>query len=406
MTPILGTASVTAHQAHAWADGHDCAPVFHEVIDALYAAADKTEVRADVLVAQSAHETGFARFGRALTPEHHNTCGLKVPHPVGPDDNPDDHERFPSWQAGAEAHANHLRWPYCGRDPIGVVAPRSQHTATASWAGTVTTVEGLSTKWAPSTTYHTKIVAYLEEMEAMTGSITIVLRHEWGARNPRSRHRIDTPTPELWLHHTAGVLDANGNGVWWDDMRGIQDFHMDGRGWSDIAYSFVIGGGQIFEGRGAGIAGGHTKGHNTISHAICLIGDYTWMKPRRHDIEAIARLLAHGHREGWWPAQFTGGHRDASGASTACPGNNLAAALPDINALARHYLTPTPTEEDEMFDEIVRLHEFYLGAPADKRPRQWNDDLKKSLDHHYTYYAGGRPLADIVGDFRSTAGYV
>jgi hypothetical protein len=174
----------------------------------------------------------------------------------------------------------------------------------------------------------------------------IIGRAEWGARPARSRHVIDTPTPELWLHHSAGALDAGGNGVWWDDVRGIQRYHVDGRGWSDIAYSFLVGGGLIFEGRGVGIAGGHTKGHNTISHAICLIGNYDWMTATPEDLAAIGWLVGEGRRRGWW-VDLSGGHGDASGASTACPGRHLEAAIPTIRA-AGTPAPPIPQEDDDV----------------------------------------------------------
>lgn len=181
----------------------------------------------------------------------------------------------------------------------------------------------------------------------------IITRAEWGAAPAKHRTYIATPTPRLWLHHTAGALDAGGNGVWWDDVRGIQDFHMrpksqGGRGWSDIAYSFLVGGGQIFEGRGVGIAGGHTAGDNTLSHAICLIGDYTWMTPKQADLEAIAWLIAHGREHGWW-GDLTGPHRDAPGAATQCCGRNLIDKIPDLRRMATT-TRPTPvapqSEED------------------------------------------------------------
>lgn len=186
----------------------------------------------------------------------------------------------------------------------------------------------------------------------------IVTRAEWGAQRATSRTVIDTPTRRLWLHHSAGALDANGNGVWWDDVRGIQNFHMrpvsdGGKGWSDIAYSFLVGGGQIFEGRGVGIAGGHTKGDNTGSHAICLIGDYSWMTPKQEDLQAIAWLMGHGKAQGWW-GDLTGPHRDAPGASTACCGVNLIACIPDLHHIASAP-TPDPIQEDDedMAKQIV-----------------------------------------------------
>jgi hypothetical protein len=155
----------------------------------------------------------------------------------------------------------------------------------------------------------------------------IVSRAEWDARPPKTTpYRIPIPTPELWLHHTAS---ADGGAA---RVRAIQDFHMDVRGWSDIAYSFLINGaGQIFMGRGVGIAGGHTAGHNTISHAICVLGNFNDDQPTDAAVASIVELARHGYAQGWWPEGFTGGHRDASGANTSCPGDNLHELLPYIN---------------------------------------------------------------------------
>lgn len=186
--------------------------------------------------------------------------------------------------------------------------------------------------------------------------LRIIPREEAGLVPPRYRNLIPTPTAELWLHHSAGALDAGGNGVWWDDVQGIQRFHMapksqGGKGWSDIAYSFLVGGGQVFEGRGAGVAGGHTAGDNSSSHAICLIGDYTWMVPKQEDLEAIAWLMRHGREQGWWD-ELTGPHRDAPGAQTTCCGTNLIACIPDLRHMAS---TPSPTPSPTPFPSLSPL---------------------------------------------------
>jgi hypothetical protein len=107
---------------------------------------------------------------------------------------------------------------------------------------------------------------------------------------------------------------------------------MDTRGWNDIAYSFLINHeGTIYEGRGVGIAGGHTAGHNTISHAVCLLGNFEIDRPTAAALASLVELGRHGHAEGWWREGFTGGHRDASGASTSCPGKFLYTQLATIN---------------------------------------------------------------------------
>lgn len=192
-------------------------------------------------------------------------------------------------------------------------------------------------------------------------TIDFVTRAEWGARPPAwGPYPVDAmPTPELWLHHTAS---AGSDEV---SMRAIQDFHMDVRGWSDIAYSFLIDNDapdvDTFIGRGAGIAGGHTLGHNEHSHAICVIGDYTSVPPHEDTLEAISKLVAYGYQEGWWPLGFTGGHRDASGANTSCPGDALWPLIGSINQRAVAIY-----EESQEVPQFTDAQAAKLAAVADE----------------------------------------
>lgn len=161
----------------------------------------------------------------------------------------------------------------------------------------------------------------------------IIARGEWGARPPRYRTAIRTPTSELWLHHAAGAVLPGDNSVSASDLRrirSIQDYHMDRQGWSDIAYSFLLDpDGNIFEGRGAGMAGGHTRGRNTISHGICVMGHYDRQTPESGLPLRLAELVRHGAEKGWWLPYFTGGHRDVS--ATSCPGSRLYPLIGQIN---------------------------------------------------------------------------
>src|SRR5262249_30661921 len=73
-------------------------------------------------------------------------------------------------------------------------------------------------------------------------------RAEWGAR-PNKEPYAPTAYTRITLHHTSGpqtkTLPESLR-----EVRFIQDFHQDGRGWSDIAYHFLIdAAGNIFEGR-------------------------------------------------------------------------------------------------------------------------------------------------------------
>ena len=59
------------------------------------------------------------------------------------------------------------------------------------------------------------------------------------------------------------------------ECRAIQNYHMDSNGWSDIGYSFLIGGdGNVYEGRGWNKVGAHTYGFNDVGYGIDFIGTF------------------------------------------------------------------------------------------------------------------------------------
>lgn len=118
---------------------------------------------------------------------------------------------------------------------------------------------------------------------------------------------------------------------------------MDSRGWADIAYSFLIGDdGTIFEGRGFGVVGGHTAGDNSTSHALCLLGNFQGRRPTAAALDSLVWLAKHGRDRGFWIPTL-GGHRDAPGASTACPGNHLYALLPELRSRVNGSSAPEPS---------------------------------------------------------------
>jgi hypothetical protein len=167
-----------------------------------------------------------------------------------------------------------------------------------------------------------------------------VSRAEWGARPPTSAFsRMATPTPRLWVHHTG--TEQHGAAA----LRAIQRYHQDTRGWKDIAYNFLVDDdGTIYEGRGAGIAGGATAGDNTLSHAVCLLGNFETRSATPAAFRTLVDLARHGRSARWW-VPTCGGHRDAPGASTACPGRYLYARLADVRReIDRPAPEPLPEE--------------------------------------------------------------
>ena len=57
------------------------------------------------------------------------------------------------------------------------------------------------------------------------------------------------------------------------DVEDIRDWHVNGNGWSDVGYHYVIKlDGTVQEGRPISRTGAHCKGHNRRTVGICYIG--------------------------------------------------------------------------------------------------------------------------------------
>lgn len=189
----------------------------------------------------------------------------------------------------------------------------------------------------------------------------IISRQDWGAKYARGFRAAPLPARALWEHHSATTAPPP-NATFEQDAAAVRTLERIGqeRFRGGISYTFAVcPSGRVFEGHGVDRQGAHTGGQNTTSRAICLVGNYDTAKPTEAMLDAVAELVAHGHREGWWPAQLTGGHRDAPGASTACPGRHAHALIGEINRRAR-----APKEDDMSraeVDEILQRIDVQVG---------------------------------------------
>jgi hypothetical protein len=162
----------------------------------------------------------------------------------------------------------------------------------------------------------------------------------------------------VFVHHTDTATSAPCS----DSariVRGIYAYHVRVNGWNDIGYNFLVDKcGTVFEGRYGGmtkpVLGAQTKGFNTGSAGIAVIGTYTSAWPPRAAVRALERLIAWRldvahvnpvarvemvssgnprYRAGRHVVfNAVSGHRD--GYPTSCPGSALYALLPRIRAAA------------------------------------------------------------------------
>lgn len=103
----------------------------------------------------------------------------------------------------------------------------------------------------------------------------IVSRKAWGARPARDRTYQDARSvKELFIHYSES---PGGQYAFADQRRAaqqIQDFHMDSRGWSDVAYSYLVFNSsrpRVFAGRGARVVPAAQLNHNTNTVAVCVV---------------------------------------------------------------------------------------------------------------------------------------
>ncbi|XP_035232035.1 peptidoglycan-recognition protein 1-like isoform X4 [Stegodyphus dumicola] len=124
--------------------------------------------------------------------------------------------------------------------------------------------------------------------------IEIVSRAQWQARQPKWTVPIHRQVEHVFIAHTV-TPECHNKEMCSARMRSMQNFHMDMKGWSDISYTFVIGGdGRVYEGVGWTRQGIHTYGWNSKSHGIAFIGNYMNVEPNSQMLNAARRLIICG----------------------------------------------------------------------------------------------------------------
>lgn len=165
----------------------------------------------------------------------------------------------------------------------------------------------------------------------MEKAVKIVSRGQWGAAAPKQKEHLGGPAKRVVIHHTA-LKSCKGLAECKDEILSIQQLHMKERHFDDIGYNFLIGGdGRVFEGRGWGVMGAHTKGHNGDSLGIAFMGNFNNDTPSKEAILSVKQLLMSGVLQGFIQPEFIlYGHRDLC--ATECPGENLYTALSQLRS--------------------------------------------------------------------------
>jgi hypothetical protein len=161
------------------------------------------------------------------------------------------------------------------------------------------------------------------------------------------------------LHYLGTAYSDRAHDRCDDYVRQIQAQHMDGNGWSDIGYSFMVcTHGYVYEGRGLrrrNSANGNTALNEQDYAVLLLVGSSGLTKPTDAQLHGARDAIDYCRREG--PAgTWLGGHRD--GYATACPGEAIYAWVKQgaPRPAASTPSTPPAQEESDMqMSDIVKV---------------------------------------------------
>jgi N-acetylmuramoyl-L-alanine amidase len=158
-----------------------------------------------------------------------------------------------------------------------------------------------------------------------------------------------TQHTHIVIHHQAG----SANPPYANTVKAIWDFHVNGNGWSDIGYNWLIApDGTIYKGRSwlngdQNVRGAHTCACNSNKLGICLLGDLTTKLPTAAQYESLKNFIVWkaceldilpdtsstivSSRSGTCIDEYVHhitGHRDNCGSGyTACPGDKFYPSL-------------------------------------------------------------------------------
>ena len=175
------------------------------------------------------------------------------------------------------------------------------------------------------------------------------------------------------VHHTVNA-NTYGSGDVPGMLAAMYRYHTDGRGWCDIAYQVIIDRfGRVWQGRSgdlkANVMGGHSKGFNTDSVGIALLGQYdpgsspAAARPTSAEISALESTLAwklaiNGiNPRGWVTVTSNGSTKYAAGTRvtiptinghldtslTGCPGDYVYDLLPQIRSRVANRIASAAT---------------------------------------------------------------
>ncbi|XP_067002918.2 peptidoglycan-recognition protein LC isoform X2 [Anabrus simplex] len=153
--------------------------------------------------------------------------------------------------------------------------------------------------------------------------LRMIPRREWLAQPVgRPLDPLHHPVPYVIISHSA-TEQCELQAACTLQVRLIQTFHIESKGWFDIGYNFLVGGdGYCYVGRGWDSVGAHAFGYNNRSIGINFIGTFNDVLPPKKQLRAAKLVIEEGVKLGKIAPDYKLlAHRQVSG--TESPGKRL-----------------------------------------------------------------------------------
>ena len=157
-----------------------------------------------------------------------------------------------------------------------------------------------------------------------TSIINAIPRSQWTTAQPRTNDINAMGTiSKITIHHEGmEVFQSTNYRTTAQRIERDRSSHVNFRGWSDIAYHYIIDpAGRIWEARPIAYQGAHVSRNNENNIGIMLLGNFNEQSPSNAQLAALrtnTRLLKRGHNV---QRNNIKSHQEIR--STSCPGRNL-----------------------------------------------------------------------------------
>lgn len=154
-------------------------------------------------------------------------------------------------------------------------------------------------------------------------------RSEWGGRPPRDRYRLDPLRVAGVALHWPGTTKRLGSvAAVSGALRSWQDYHMDVKGWSDIAYQIAVDQlGNTYGLRGLRYRSAANGDANVNAvHGAFLLVVAIGEAPSPAMVKTV-RARVKAHRSLFPNSRLIVGHNDIRPEPTACPGPLVSALI-------------------------------------------------------------------------------